>query len=119
MKKKVLSMVCLAMAVLFVLAFASTVRAEQDIVVWNPRTPAGGAYVADPMYWFNMALVAKYGERAIHLYAPPITTNYYSGGTLVFGGTTNFVTQDQVDTFAIIGTDFNAQSGSMSINVGK
>ncbi len=117
MKKRLLLLV-LVMVVLTVVTVAE-VRAEQDIMVWNPRTPAGGAYVPDPMYWFNIALVAKYGERAIHLYAPPITTNYYSGEALVFGGTTNFVTQSQVDTFTIIGTDFNAQSGSMSINVGN
>ena len=109
----------LLIAICLVLAMAGLVMAEQDIMVWNPRTPAGGAYVPDASYWFNEALIALYGERVINFYVPPITTNYYYGGSLIFGGTTNFVSQDEVGSFAIMSTDFNAQSGSMSINVGK
>lgn len=113
--KRIMLMV---LTVLFVLVLATMVMAEQDIMVWNPRTPAGGGYVPDPSFWLHEALIAKYGERVIQFYAPPITTNYYSGGTLIFGGTTNFLNQDQIDTFAIVGTDFNG-TGSITNNIGK
>lgn len=105
-----------ALVCFFVISFGTAFA--QDIMVWNPRTPAGGAPCVDPAYWIKVEEISHFGERALNLSTPQnYTTNYsYTGGTMVVGGETIISTNGSA---AFVRMDLTGSGNSTTISTGK
>lgn len=111
-------LLALGFVVCFVLGLGVVPAIAQDVMLWNPRTPAGGAPV-DPGYFLQIEKISKYGERALGLTtSQTFTTNYsYSAnGMLVVGGETMVV---ENGNGAIVRTDFTGAGNVTNTNQGK
>jgi len=60
-KRKIAEPLLISLVGLFLLLWGLCLPAGAEDMVWHPRTPAGGAGVADPDYFFRMADAAKEG----------------------------------------------------------
>jgi hypothetical protein len=51
----------------FLLLTLLCLSAGAEDLIWEPRTPAGGGYMADPDYYFRMADAAKSGSETMQV----------------------------------------------------